>query len=133
MFITGKNINNPVLLFLHGGMPVLFLIQKYPTGLENYFTVVFIGEQNVRSGLSYNANIPKETLNADQMINDAVELTNYLRNRFGKEKIYLMAHSGGTFFGIQTVAKHPDLYHAYIGVAQISNQLESERLAHNYM
>ncbi len=131
MFITGKNTNNPVLLFLHGGMPEYFLIQKYPTGLENYFTVVWWEQRG--SGLSYNANIPKETLNSDQMINDAVELTNYLRNRFGKEKIYLMAHSGGTFFGIQTVAKHPDLYHAYIGVAQISNQLESERLAHNYM
>jgi pimeloyl-ACP methyl ester carboxylesterase len=67
------------------------------------------------------------------LIKDVVELTNYLRERFGKEKIYLMAHSGGTFFGIQTVAKHPELFYAYMGVSQISNQFESERLAHNYM
>src|SRR5689334_25432580 len=40
MFIKGKNINNPVLLYLHGGMPDYFLTEKYPTGLEDYFTVV---------------------------------------------------------------------------------------------
>jgi pimeloyl-ACP methyl ester carboxylesterase len=60
-------------------------------------------------------------------------VTNYLRNRFGKEKIYLMGHSGGTFIGIQAAAQAPELYYAYIGVAQISNQLESERLAYEYM
>jgi pimeloyl-ACP methyl ester carboxylesterase len=44
-----------------------------------------------------------------------------------------MGHSGGTFFGIQAAARAPELYHAYIGVAQISNQLRSEALAYDYM
>lgn len=44
-----------------------------------------------------------------------------------------MGHSGGTFIGIQTAARAPELYFAYIGVAQMSNQLESERLAYVYM
>jgi pimeloyl-ACP methyl ester carboxylesterase len=44
-----------------------------------------------------------------------------------------MAHSGGTFFGIQAAARAPELYHAYIGVAQISRQLDSEKLAYKYM
>jgi len=131
MIIKSKNINNPVLLFLHGGMPEFFLTQKYPTGLEDYFTVVWWEQRG--SGLSYNSNIPKETITSEQMIKDAVDLTNYLRHRFGQEKIYLMAHSGGTFFGIQVAAQYPELFHAYIGVAQISNQLKSERLAHEYM
>ncbi len=131
MFIKSKNTNNPVLLFLHGGMPEYFLTQKYPTGLEDYFTIVWWEQRG--AGLSYHANIPPETMTSEQMINDAVELTNYLRHRFNQEKIYLMAHSGGTFFGIQTAAQHPELYHAYIGVAQITDQLKSERLAHAYM
>jgi pimeloyl-ACP methyl ester carboxylesterase len=67
------------------------------------------------------------------MVADTLEVTNYLRSRFNKNKIYLMAHSGGTFIGIQTAAKAPELYNAYIGVAQISNQLQSEQLAHEYM
>ena len=44
-----------------------------------------------------------------------------------------MGHSGGTFIGIQAAARAPELYHAYIGVAQMSRQLESERLAYDYM
>ena len=69
----------------------------------------------------------------EQFIVDTLEVTNYLRKRFGKEKIYLMGHSGGTFIGIQTAARAPELYYAYIGVAQMSNQLESEKLAYDYM
>jgi pimeloyl-ACP methyl ester carboxylesterase len=56
-----------------------------------------------------------------------------LRQRFGQEKIYLMGHSGGTFLGIQAAAQAPELYYAYLGVAQMSNQLKSERLAYEYM
>ena len=131
MFIKGKNARNPVLLYLHGGMPDYFLTEHYPTGLDEYFTVVWWEQRG--SGLSYSADIPPESVNPGQLVSDAVEVTNYLRKRFRQEKIYLMGHSGGTFIGIQAAAQAPVLYHAYIGVAQMSNQLESERLAHGYM
>ena len=39
-----------------------------------------------------------------------------------------MAHSGGSFIGIQAAARAPELYHAYIGMAQMTWQLGSERL-----
>ena len=131
MFIKSKDSTNPVLLYLHGGMPDYFLTRKYPTGLEDYFTVVWWEQRG--SGLSYSADIPAETTTLEQMISDTKEVTNYLRKRFGQEKIYLMGHSGGTFIGIQVTARLPELYHAYIGVAQISNQLKSEMLAYEYM
>jgi pimeloyl-ACP methyl ester carboxylesterase len=131
MFIKSKDETNPVLLYLHGGMPDYFLTQRYPTGLEDYFTMVWWEQRG--SGLSYSANIPPETMTLEQMISDTLEVTNYLRHRFGKEKIYLMGHSGGSFIGIQAVARAPELYYAYIGVAQMSNQLKSEKLAYDYM
>ena len=53
-------------------------------------------------------------------------MTNYLRSRFDKDKIYLMGHSGGTFIGIQAAARAPELYDAYIGQAQMVDQLKSE-------
>lgn len=131
MFIKSKNETHPVLLFLHGGMPEYFLTQKYPTGLEDYFTVVWWEQRG--SGISYNSKSSTSKITLEQMIADALEVTNYLRNRFHKNKIYLMAHSGGSFIGIQATAKAPELFYAYIGVGQMSNQLKSEKLAYQYM
>jgi pimeloyl-ACP methyl ester carboxylesterase len=131
MFIQGKNAGNPVLLYLHGGVPDHFLNDRYPTGLEEIFTIVWWEQRG--SGLSFHPDMAPESLNPEQLIADTVALTNHLRARFGQDKIYLMGRSGGTFFGIQAAARAPELYHAYIAVAQISNQLESERLAHRYM
>jgi pimeloyl-ACP methyl ester carboxylesterase len=131
MFIESRDVTHPVLLYLHGGMPDHFLDQKYPSGLEDHFTVVWWEQRG--SGISYSADIPRETLTLEQMIADTLELTNYLRQRFGKEKIYLMGHSGGTFIGIQAAARAPELFYAYIGVAQMADQLGSEKLAYEYM
>jgi pimeloyl-ACP methyl ester carboxylesterase len=132
MFIKSKNINNPVLLFVHGGpgMPEYWLTQSYPTGLEDHFTVVWWEQRG--AGLSYIPNIPPETMTDDQFILDTIEVTDYLRKRFEKEKIYLMTHSWGTFIGIQAAARAPGLYYAYIGIGQISYQIKSEQVAYEY-
>ncbi len=76
---------------------------------------------------------PEESITEEQLISDTLEITNYLRNRFHQEKIYIMGHSGGSFFGIQVAAQHPELYSAYIGEAQMVYQLESEKLAYDFM
>ncbi len=133
MFIKGKDKSKPVLLFIHGGpgMPEYAISRKYPIVLENYFTVCWWEQRG--SGLSYNSEIKPEQLTFEQLISDIIEVTYYLRKRFGQDKIYLMAHSGGTFIGIQAAAKAPELYKAYIAIEQISNQLESEKLAYHYM
>ncbi|MBW8332916.1 MAG: alpha/beta hydrolase [Prolixibacteraceae bacterium] len=133
MFIKGIDKTKPVLMFLHGGpgMPEYAVSRQYPLVLENYFTVCWWEQRG--AGLSYRANISPETMTFDQLIDDAIEVTNYLRKRFNQEKIYLMAHSGGTFIGIQAAAKAPELFHAYLAMSQITNQLESEKLAYKYM
>jgi pimeloyl-ACP methyl ester carboxylesterase len=131
MIIESKDTANPVLLYLHGGMPEYFLSRRFPTGMEALFTVVWWEQRGC--GLSCGGDIPKASITAKQLIADTLAVTDYVRRRFGQEKIYLMAHSGGTFFGIQAAAQAPERFQAYIGVAQMSHQLESEQLAHDYM
>lgn len=133
MFLRGKNINNPVLLYVHGGpsFSEYFLVDKYPTGLENYFTVCYWEERG--AGISYSPQLTKESMTLDQLALDAIEVTNYLRNRFKKEKIYILAHSGGTAFAIQIVANFPYMFQAYIGISQITRQSESEKIVYKYM
>jgi pimeloyl-ACP methyl ester carboxylesterase len=131
MFVQSKDSTNPVLLYLHGGIPDYFLTKKYPTALEDYFTVVWWDQR--WAGLSYNPKTSQESTTLEQMISDTKEVTNYLRKRFGQDKIYLMGRSGGTFIGIHVAAQFPELYHAYIGIAQMSDHLKSERLAYEFM
>ncbi|MGI5854116.1 MAG: alpha/beta hydrolase [Bacillota bacterium] len=133
MFIRGKDKTKPVLLFLHGGpgMPEYAIARKYPEVLEDIFVVCWWEQRG--AGLSYSSDMPLETMTFEQLISDTLEVTNFLRKRFGQEKIYLMGHSGGSFIGIQVAAQAPELYHAYIGMSQISYQLESEKLAYEYM
>ena len=88
MFIKGRDSSNPVLLYLHGGMPDYFLTQDFPTGLDDNFTVAWWEQRG--SGLSYNSDIPPESVNPEQLMSDTISVTNYLRERFGQEKIYLM-------------------------------------------
>ncbi len=132
-FIRGKDKTNPVLLFVHGGpgMPEYMFAEKYPTGMEDLFTVCWWEQRG--AGLSYSTSISPKGVTVEQMIADTLEVTDYLRQRFGQDKIYLMSHSGGTFFGIQAAARAPERYYAYIGIAQISRQADSEREAYAYM
>jgi pimeloyl-ACP methyl ester carboxylesterase len=55
MIIKSKDATNPVLLYLHGGLPDYFLTHKYPSVLEDYFTVVWWERRG--SGLSFNPEI----------------------------------------------------------------------------
>ena len=133
MIIRGRNVKNPVILFLHGGpgMPEYFLAEKYSAELEDNFTVCYWEQEG--SGLSYSPGMNGSSITAERLISDTIDLTNYLRDRFGQDKIYLVAHSWGTFIGIQAAATTPELYYAYVGIGQISNMIKSERLAYEYM
>lgn len=133
MFIKSKDTGNPVLLYLHGGPSFsnYFMIEKYNPGLEDVFTVCYWEQRG--GGLSFNTEIAKESITYTQLASDAIEVTNYLRERFGKEKIYIFAHSGGTPFALKAVSENPHLFHAYIAMAQITNQAESEKIAYEYM
>lgn len=136
MFIRGRDVKNPILLFVHGGagMPEYFLAQRYAGALEvleQHFTVCWWERRG--TGLSWSPSLLPETMTVKQVVADLLAVTDYLRDRFGQQRIYLMAHSGGSFFALQAVAQSPQSFHAYIAVAQIVHQLRSENVAHQYM
>jgi pimeloyl-ACP methyl ester carboxylesterase len=133
MFIQGESPGKPVLLFVHGGpgMPEYWLTRRYPFRLHELFTVAWW--EQLGSGLSYERGIPREAMTSERFVSDTLAVSNHLRHRSGQARIYLMAHSWGSYIGLQAVAQAPELYHAYIGVAQITHQIESEELAYQFM
>lgn len=133
MIIRGENTNNPVLFFLSGGpgIPEYWLSHEFPTDLEKHFTVCYWSYRG--NGLSYHKNIDKNLMTTKQFLSDAVEVTNYLRNRFSQDKIYLLSHSFGSYIGINLVSEHPDLFKSYFAMSQICNQKKSEQIAYKYM
>ena len=133
MFICGRSIGNPVLLFVHGGpgMPEYFLAEKLGMQLENDFTVCYWEQRG--GGLSYETGMNGGGITSAQLVDDTIGVTNYLRQRFGQDKIYLLAHSWGTFIGIRAAEKAPELFRAYISMAQVVNTRRSEKEAYRYM
>lgn len=137
MIIRGKNKDNPVILFLHGGpgVPEYFLQEKYPCNLEDYFTLCWWEERG--SGISYKQDIEPKGISIDQLVEDTISISEYLKDKYKQDKIYLMGHSFGSFLGIRAAKERPDLYHAYIAMAQLTgNELtgtKSNTLTYEYM
>lgn len=135
LFIRGENVQNPVILYLHGGpgMPLLQFITylEKEERLEKYFTVCYWDQRG--AGMTYTKSTDPKAMTVEQMVEDAHEVTEYLKSRFGQDKILLLGHSWGSYLGVKTIEKYPKHYLAYIGIGQITNQSESERLAYDYI
>ena len=127
LMIRGRNVENPVLLYLAGGPGGTDLgAMRADVSLEQYFVVVTWEQRG--AGKSYIALDPVETLTLAQMVSDTLEVTNYLRIRFDEEKIYLVGNSWGTILGTLVVQQHPELFHAYVGTGQMVSPRETDNM-----
>lgn len=131
VIIRGKDINNPVLLYLSGGPggSELGWVRTYNPALEDHFVVV-VWEQP-GAGKSYAAR-PYSTLTVEQMVSDGLEVSSILKERFHKEKIYVLGSSWGSILGVKMVQRQPDLFYAYIGMGQMINSAENDQMSYVY-
>jgi pimeloyl-ACP methyl ester carboxylesterase len=128
--IRGRDRRNPILLVIHGGpaspdLPNSYLFER---GWQDYFTVVEWDQRG--AGKTYELNDPKAvepTLRAERMIQDAEELTAYLRKTYDRKKIFVLGHSWGTYVGLSLAERRPEWLYAYIGAGQIIDFPAQER------
>lgn len=132
--IRGNNTANPVLLFLSGGPGPTQLAwhREYMGALEENFVVVYWEQRGSGKSASlvlsdYGRMVP------EQYTADGLELTDYLRKRFGKDKIYLVGQSWGTMLGVWMVQERPGWFAAYVGIGQMTNPVEDDRLIYDYV
>lgn len=129
--VRGSDRDNPILIFVHGGpgaveMPFAWAFQR---PWEDVFTVVQYDQRG--AGRSYPLNDPDTlapTMTPDRYRDDAIELIELLKKRYGKRKVVLMGHSWGSVVGLSVAIKRPDLLHAYVGVGQGIDFREGEKV-----
>ncbi len=128
LMIRGTSTENPVLLFLAGGPggSELGAMRRHLPDLEEHFTVVTWDQRG--AGTSYAELDPTETITLDGYVSDTIDLTNYLRDRFDKDDIYLLGQSWGTTLGVLAVQERPDLYRAFVGTGQMVSQLATDQI-----
>ena len=133
VLIRGRSTDSPVLLYLSGGpgQSDLGYTRYYMTELEDDF--VFAVWDQRGTGTSYAELDPTETWTLDQAVADTVELADYLRDRFGQEKIYLFGNSWGSTLGVLAAQQHPELFHAYVGSGQMTSQLAADLVLYEQM
>lgn len=132
LMIRGVDENNPIIIFVHGGpgYSEIPYVRKYQDILEEKFIVVHYDQR--KTGKSYHFFEDYSNLSTELLTNDLIELTKYIRERFGEDKVLLAGHSFGSYIGMMAAAKAPENYIAYIGIGQVSNFRESDLDALEY-
>jgi pimeloyl-ACP methyl ester carboxylesterase len=128
--IRGADRRNPVLLLLHGGPGYMSMPMSwwYSRGWEEYFTVVQWDQRG--SGKTWLINDQADvlrTLTGERLIADTEEMVAWVRRELGKDKIFVVGHSFGSYTGLQVALRHPAWLHAFVGVTQLIDGPESER------
>jgi len=131
----GQDRDNPVILFVHGGpaSPLTPTLWQFQRPLEEYFTMVTYDQR--AAGKTFRIN-PQEavadTLQIERYADDAIAMAEAVRKRYHKPKVILMGHSWGTIVSMRAALKRPDLFYAYVGVGQVINVRENERISFDY-
>lgn len=132
LLIRGWNRSNPVLLHLHGGpgSADISIARFFDTELVKHFTVIHWDQRG--AGKSFSPDIPPESMTREQFVADIRELADMLRKRFGVARIYLVGHSWGSEIGALAASRYPELFHAYVGVGQVVEDSEQERISYQF-
>lgn len=133
LLIRGENKYNPILLWLHGGpgsaqMPIH---HAYTKELEKEFVIVHWDQRG--AGKSNTSEFREESMTMNRFVEDTREVTEYLKNRFEREKIYLIGHSWGTLLGIHVVKEYPDNYEAFISVSQVVDPAKADSISWSWL
>lgn len=123
--IRGRDVSNPVIIYLHGGpgSPDSAMTYKFTNELIDDYTVVCWDQRGCGRTYVKNKDIDEknETVTFDQALSDLDVLTGYIKDRFGKDKIIIMGHSYGSILGSTYTYEHPENVAAYIGIGQFVN------------
>lgn len=128
LMVRGQNTDAPVLLFLAGGPggSELGAMRRHLPALEDHFVVATLDQRG--TGRSYSALDPTGTLTLDSAISDVLAVTDYLRERFDRDRVLLVGQSWGSLLGVLAVTAMPDVYSGFVGVGQMVSLAQTDQI-----
>ena len=128
VMIRGAGADLPVLLFVPGapGGSELGNVRTRLAAVEQRFVMATLDRRG--GGSSYPALDPTSRVTLDRAVDDILDVADYLRERFHREKIYLLGHSGGSILSVLALQRHPEKFAAYIGSGQAVDLPASDRI-----
>ncbi|HHC30177.1 MAG TPA: alpha/beta hydrolase [Rhodobacterales bacterium] len=133
VLLRGRDRTAPLLINVHGGpgMSERALYRYHNAMLEDHFVVIYWDQRG--AGKSFDTSLDPTTLTIDRMSRDLSELVDVIRAEFGQDKVLLLAHSWGTVLALEHIARRPETVAGYIGIGQVTTQLESEIEGYNWL
>ena len=124
--IYGEDINNPVLLYLHGGpgSATSQIDYAFTRKWADIYTVVTWDQRNC--GKSYDAKQNNIVLTRELFLNDGMEVTKFVLEYLSKDKLTILGHSWGSIYGANLVLEYPEYYECFIGTGQLIDIIENE-------
>ncbi len=124
--IYGENLDNPVLLYLHGGpgSATSTIDYAYTRKWADVYTVVTWDQRNC--GKSYDAEQNDIVLTRELFMTDRKEVTEFILDYLAKDKLTILGHSWGSIYGANLVLEYPEYYECFIGTGQLVDYLENE-------
>ncbi|WP_141434436.1 alpha/beta fold hydrolase [Bacillus sp. 03113] len=117
--IRGEDRNNPVLLFIHGGPGSTYSIfSPLLRSWEKHFTIVHWDQRGAGKTFRNNGKDGSGTITFDRLAQDGIEVTEYLRDKLGHQKVILIGSSVGSLIGVMMAKLRPDFFYAYVGTDQ---------------
>ena len=131
--ITGKSDKNPVLLFIHGGpgWPQTPQLRYFNADLLKAFILATWDQRGCGKSYVYDSVAPDVTL--EQIVSDAHELTQRLKNKFHAKRIYLAGFSWGSVVGLKLVQRYPEDYLAYVGISQVISMKKGMQVSQQWV
>jgi pimeloyl-ACP methyl ester carboxylesterase len=130
--IRGNNLENPMLLYLHGGpgsANLSFLRQTVPE-LERSYLVVSWDQPG--AGKSGGIRFDHASLTVDRIVRDAHQLLLHLRKRFPGKRVCLLGFSSGSLLALKLAQRYPDHIAQVFTVGQVVNYERAEALSLEY-
>ena len=130
ILMRGENINNPVIIYLHGGpsSPDGYVTYGFTDYLTDDYTVIAWDQRGCGRTYMHNryVDVNNNTASFEQALADLDELVDYARERFHQDKVIILGHSYGTILGSVYARTCPEKVDTYIAAAQVTSLEETD-------